>query len=256
MLVGSGVVTTAVLSTTSGASNFRSGRSPAQVASGAAGLKQKFPSLELLSVTSMKSDKLEPREENEKGRTNVKKGLPPTVANVMAPSAPKFATSVSVRFGENGIFAPGKPSLSFISTPAGVVVLRLVPVGRGSVIARDSVPAGSAPCIWYENPTWQVPVVTCVFASEQNINESIVTPSLIVVLVLNTPEASLPYEERPRVGTELADEVNATAKIAAKAKIRLSFFMRPPSPKDRTTPRNHSHVGFQLGTKCAQKQIS
>jgi hypothetical protein len=103
--------------------------------------------------------------------------------------------------------------------------LRLVPPGRGSVIERDSVPAGNAPCIWYENPTWQVPVVTCVFASEQNIMELIVTPSLVVVVELNNPEASLPYEERPRVGTEFAKVEKAIAKTAAKPAINLHFFM-------------------------------
>ena len=101
-----------------------------------------------------------------------------------------------------------------------------------------------------------MPPTGSVFASEQNINESIVTPSgEVLVPDANCVDGALPYEERVLVGTELADEVNATAKIAAKPKITLSFFMKPPALKDRTTPRSRWHVGFQFGDFVRSKQI-
>jgi hypothetical protein len=177
-----------------------------------------------LSVTSKYSARFVPCVGNAKGERNVMTGLPSASApRLIAPLAPKFATSVCDRFIENGTFPPGIGK-SFVSMPAGVKVLSVVPVGTGRVKAREVVPAGNAPCTWYEIPTWQVPVPGLVFASEQNSNESIVTPSMTVLDEASGIDAALPYEERVRVGTEFADAVNAKAKIAAKPPSIFSFF--------------------------------
>ena len=151
-------------------------------------------------------------------------GLPSaSVPRLIAPLAPKFATSVCDRLVEKGTLPPTIES-SFVSMPAGVKVLSVVPVGTGRVKAREVVPAGKAPSTWYEIPTWQVPVPGLVFASEQNSNDSIVTPSTTVLDEASGSDAWLPYDERVRVGTEFADAVNAKAKIAAKPPSIFSFF--------------------------------
>lgn len=129
--MGSGVVTTDVISFTSGTTKL--GRSGVH----AVPLKQKFPLLELLSVTSMNSVNPEPWTRNENDGMKVKTGFPAkSDESVIAPAAPKFVTSVADKFGENGIFSPAKPS-SFVRIPAGVNSLSVVPVGTGSVIAND-----------------------------------------------------------------------------------------------------------------------
>jgi hypothetical protein len=132
--------------------------------------------------------------------------------------------------------------------PAGLKVLRVVPAGTGNVMARDCVPAGKAPSIWNDMPTWQVPFDVLVLASEQNIIDWMVTPSLTVVTGNpNGSEASLPYDERVRVGTEFADVDIVKTRIAAQAASRFNFFMFPPRTMDRTTPGLCGHVRYQCG---------
>lgn len=163
---------------------------------------------------------------------NVNMGLPNVSAlSVIAPLVPKFATSASDRFVEKGTFPP-ETGNSLVRMPDGSNVLSVVPFGTGKVIDKDSVPAGRAPCIWYEMPTWQVPVDGSVFASEQNINESMVTPSGDVDdPEANGKEAASPYDERVRVGTEFADAENARAQIAATPPTIFNFFTYTPKVK-------------------------
>jgi len=75
----------------------------------------------------------------------------------------------------------------------------------------------------------QVPAAGLMIASEQNDCVRISTPSLMLVADVCSVGAPLPYDERLRTGTELAEADDATARMAKPA-MKFTFLMEPPRP--------------------------
>jgi hypothetical protein len=80
-----------------------------------------------------------------------------------------------------------------------------------------------------EKPSWQVPVVGSVSASEQNSCDAIVTPSLVIVDVFRISELLSPYDERVRTAMEFAEAETANANTTADTASTLSFSIYPPA---------------------------